>query len=65
MDSNRKEGLKHEVKGAMKEVAGKVTGNKTREIAGNIEKNFGKMQNAVGKAADEARKEEEDRQTNH
>ena len=28
MDKDRKDGLKHEVKGAAKEVAGKVTGNK-------------------------------------
>jgi uncharacterized protein YjbJ (UPF0337 family) len=57
MDTNRKEGLKHEVKGGIKEVAGKVTGNKAREAAGAVEKNFGKVQNAVGKAADETRKE--------
>lgn len=55
MDKDRKEGLKHEVKGAAKEVAGKVTGNKLREAEGNVEKNVGKIQNAAGKAADDAR----------
>ena len=57
MDKNRTEGLKHEVKGAVKEVAGKVTGNKLREAEGNLEKNAGKVQNAVGKSADKARTE--------
>jgi len=55
MDTDRKEGLKHEVKGAVKEVAGKVTGNKVREAEGAIEKNVGKVQHAAGKAADDAR----------
>lgn len=57
MDKNRTEGLKLEVKGAVKEVAGKVTGNKLREAEGNLEKNAGKLQNAVGKSADKARAE--------
>ncbi len=57
MDIDRKEGLKHEVKGTAKEVAGKVTGNKLREAEGNIEKNVGKIQHAAGKAADDARDE--------
>ena len=55
MDKDRKEGLKHEVKGALKEVAGKITGNKLREAEGAVEKNVGKIQNAAGKAADKAR----------
>ena len=55
MDKNRTEGLKKEIKGGTKEVVGKVTGNKSKEIAGNVEKNVGKAQNAIGKAADKAR----------
>jgi uncharacterized protein YjbJ (UPF0337 family) len=55
MDKNRKEGLKHEVKGTVKETIGKVTGNKSKEIAGNLEKNAGKLQNQVGKASDAIR----------
>lgn len=55
MDSNRKQGLKHEIKGAIKQAAGKVTGNKARELAGAAEKNLGKVQYAAGKAADDAR----------
>ena len=55
MDKNRTEGTKHEIKGAIKEGAGKVTGNKTKEVSGNIEKNVGKGQKEIGKAADKAR----------
>jgi len=32
-----------------------VTGNKSKEAASNIEKNAGKVQHAVGKAADKER----------
>ena len=55
MDKNRTEGLQKEIKGGAKEIAGKVTGNKSKELAGNVEKNVGKAQHAVGKAADHAR----------
>lgn len=55
VDKNRTDGTKHEVKGAIKEGVGKVTGNKTKEVSGNIEKNAGKVQKEVGKAADHAR----------
>jgi uncharacterized protein YjbJ (UPF0337 family) len=34
-------------KAPFKEGIGKVTGNKTKEAAGNIEKNAGKVQHAV------------------
>lgn len=57
MDSNRIQGTKHEVKGAIKEMAGNVTGNKKREVEGTLEKNAGKVQKEVGKAADERRHE--------
>ena len=61
MDHNRTEGTKHQVKGAIKEATGKLTGNKPKEVAGNIEKNVGKMQKEVGKAADEQRHAEKHR----
>ena len=56
MDKNRTDGAKHQVKGAVKEAVGKITGDKTKEISGNVEKNFGKVQKAVGEASDKARK---------
>lgn len=55
MDRNRIEGTKHQVKGAIKEVAGKVTGNREQQIEGALEKNAGKVQKEVGKAADQIR----------
>jgi CsbD-like. len=57
MDKNRTEGTKHEIKGAIKEAVGKVTGNKAKEAAGYVEKNIGTMQKDVGKAMDHARSE--------
>ena len=62
MDKNRTEGRKHEIKGAVKETVVKVTGNASKEIAGNIEKNAGKIQNAVGQASDEIRHDEKQRE---
>ena len=35
------ESAKHEVKGNVKELTGKVTGNKSRKVAGKIKKNTG------------------------
>lgn len=55
MHHNRIEGTKHEAKGAIKEMAGKVTGNPTQQIEGNLEKHAGKMQKEAGKTADQHR----------
>lgn len=55
MDKNRTSGAKHEVKGALKELAGKVTGNESKELAGNVENKLGKVQRKAGEAADEIR----------
>jgi len=43
-------GTLHEVKGAIKEEAGKVTNNCCLEAKGKIEKNAGKLQHEVGVA---------------
>jgi uncharacterized protein YjbJ (UPF0337 family) len=55
MDKNRTAGTKHEIKGAIKELVGKVTGDRVKEAKGNAEKNIGKVQNAAGVAIDKAR----------
>ncbi len=47
---NKIQGAGHEVKGAIKEVAGKVTGDCCLEAKGNVEKNVGKLQHQVGVA---------------
>ena len=55
MDDDRIKGAAKEVKGTIKEAAGKVTGNQQTEAEGNIEKNVGKVQRAAGEAKDQAR----------
>jgi uncharacterized protein YjbJ (UPF0337 family) len=55
MDKDRVEGVGHQVKGAVKETAGKVTGDKKTQAEGAAEKAAGKVQNAVGGAKDSVR----------
>ena len=52
MDKDRAEGMAHQAKGAIKEAAGKVTGDAKLEGEGKGEKVAGKVQNAVGGAKD-------------
>lgn len=53
MDLDRIEGAGHEIKGAVKEAAGKVTGDKTTEVKGKIEKKVGTAQREVGEVKDD------------
>lgn len=55
MDKDRVEGVGHQVKGGLKEAAGKVTGDARTEAEGKAEKAGGKVQNAVGGAKDKVR----------
>jgi len=55
MDKDRSAGIGHQVKGSVKEAAGKVTGDKKLEAEGKGEKLGGKVQNAVGGAKDSVR----------
>ena len=55
MDKDRVEGIAHQVKGAVKEAAGKVTGDAKLEAEGTAEKAAGKVQNAVGGVKDTLR----------
>jgi uncharacterized protein YjbJ (UPF0337 family) len=55
MDKDRIEGVGHQVKGAVKEVPGKVTGDTKTEAEGKAEKVAGKVQNTVGGAKDSLR----------
>jgi uncharacterized protein YjbJ (UPF0337 family) len=55
MDKDRVEGMGHQAKGTVKEVAGKVTGDKKTEAEGKAERAAGKAQNAVGGVKDAAR----------
>ena len=55
MDKDRTAGIGHQVKGSVKEAAGKVTGDKKLQAEGKGEKLAGKVQNAVGGAKDSIR----------
>ena len=55
MDKDRPEGVGHQVKGAIKEGAGKVTGNEKLEAEGKLERAGGKVQEGVGKGKDALR----------
>ncbi len=55
MDSDRIKGAAHQVKGAVKEAVGKVTGDTKTEAEGAAEKVAGKVQNTVGGMKDSAR----------
>jgi len=55
MDKDRIDGMGHQAKGAVKEAAGKVMGDKKLESEGAAEKAAGKVQNAVGGVKDTLR----------
>jgi uncharacterized protein YjbJ (UPF0337 family) len=55
MDKDRIEGSAKQAKGAVKEVAGKVTGDAKLESEGKSDKAAGKVQNAVGGLKDTLR----------
>lgn len=55
MDKDRLEGSTKQAKGAIKEVAGKVTGDAKLEVEGKSDKAAGKVQNAVGGLKDTLR----------
>jgi uncharacterized protein YjbJ (UPF0337 family) len=52
MDKDRLEGIGHKIKGSVKDVAGKVSGDKKLEAEGKAEKTVGTVQNTVGGAKD-------------
>ena len=55
MDKDRIEGSAEQIKGAVKEAAGKVLGDKKLETEGQTEKAVGKVQNAIGGLKDTLR----------
>ncbi|SDR54219.1 Uncharacterized conserved protein YjbJ, UPF0337 family [Rhizobiales bacterium GAS113] len=52
MDTDRIAGATKEAKGAIKEMAGKITGNEKLKAEGKADKIAGKVQNAFGQAKD-------------
>jgi uncharacterized protein YjbJ (UPF0337 family) len=55
MDKDRIEGSANQAKGAVKEAAGKVTGDAKLQAEGAADKTAGKVQNAVGGMKDALR----------
>ena len=55
MDKDRIEGAANQAKGAIKQAAGKVTGDTKLQAEGAADKAKGKVQNAVGGAKDALR----------
>jgi uncharacterized protein YjbJ (UPF0337 family) len=55
MDKDRIEGSAEQAKGAVKEAAGKVLGDKKLETDGKADKAAGKVQNALGGFKDAVR----------
>jgi uncharacterized protein YjbJ (UPF0337 family) len=55
MDKDRIEGVGKQVKGAVKDAAGKVTGDTKLQAEGKADKAEGKVQNTVGGAKDAVR----------
>jgi uncharacterized protein YjbJ (UPF0337 family) len=55
LDKNRKNGAVRQVQGTIKELTGKLTGDKSQELEGKAEKNVGKAQSKVGEATDALR----------
>jgi uncharacterized protein YjbJ (UPF0337 family) len=55
MDKDRIDGAADQAKGAMKEVAGKIVGDKKLETEGMLDKAKGRVESAVGDAKDTLR----------
>ena len=56
MDKEHIKGAADKAKGAMKETAGKMTGDKGLEIEGKFDKAKGEVRKGIGDAKDAARK---------
>ena len=61
MDKDRVEGSAKQAGGAIKEAAGKVTGDKKTEAEGAAKKTEGKVQNAAGGLKDKVREMVDDK----
>lgn len=57
MNKDQVKGRAKQAEGKIKEVTGKVTGNKQMEADGKIKKNVGKVQSVVGDARNDLAKQ--------
>lgn len=60
MNKDQVTGRVEEAKGAIKEVAGKVLGNKSLEAEGNVQKNLGKAEKTMGDLREDAKDKAKD-----
>jgi uncharacterized protein YjbJ (UPF0337 family) len=60
MDKDRIKGAVHQAKGSVKEMAGKVTGDRKMQAEGAAEKAGGKVQNTAGGIKDAVREKLDD-----
>ena len=60
MDKDRIKGMADQAKGAVKDAAGKVTGDTKLQAEGKMDKVKGKVESAVGGAHDAAREASKD-----
>lgn len=58
---NERKGLGRQIEGKKDEVLGAVTGDKSRELKGKVEKNIGKVQERIGEKQQERDLEDRDR----
>lgn len=58
MDKNRIEGKGKQAMGAAKDVVGRITGDKSTQIDGKVDKAAGKVQETYGRVKDEVRAED-------
>ena len=55
MDKDRIDGAGKQIKGAVKDAAGKLSGDRRLEAEGKVDKAVGKVQSEVGKVKDDVR----------
>ena len=58
MTEERTRGKWDQVKGAIKEKAGKLTGDRSTEVSGKLDQAKGKLETKVGEAKDTIRRED-------
>ena len=56
---DRRQGELDEAKGEFKEKAGKITGDRSTEVSGKLDKNKGKLERKIGEAKDTKRREDD------
>ena len=56
INKDQVKGRVEEAKGAVKEAAGKLVGNPSLQVKGNIEKNLGKTQAKIGEVKEDLKK---------